>query len=344
MPHCTEYSILRASLQAAQQSAVWPGSESLEQALPSAAASLIAELKRSCSPRNAQELASLMDPSFQHNCHRLEPRGRSLVVSLSQVLSVSELFCWELLQRTEDGAPGASGQQLGNLAITTYYAERRTMLLLILDSVRIASADAESKSRARGPARAFLEALEVAAALATTSHSRSEEDRGRSRGSVLKTLVSVLDGVAGRCTSLSLSTAPGSLGSNLVGQADHSQRELAIQEHCQEELGIICLCVFYRCQILAEMPHSSGIGDLISLLRKWTVHGSSDSSRIIFLSVLTAFAHSVSSDQSAIDVNVTHQLDASKYLDQWVRDAANPHSARMASSTGTGTIAASPYG
>ena len=47
--------------------------------------------------RSAVEFALVLDPTFEHCGHTLEPLGRELVALLSEELQVSELACWELL-------------------------------------------------------------------------------------------------------------------------------------------------------------------------------------------------------------------------------------------------------
>ena len=89
------------------------------------------------------ERAQLEDPNFEHDGHRIEPLGRQVVIQLSEELGVSGLLCWELLQRTAAAAPGASVLQLRSLAAKAYRAERQSLLLLLLDALKLASAAAD---------------------------------------------------------------------------------------------------------------------------------------------------------------------------------------------------------
>ena len=82
------------------------GDDALDATLLMAAPALLANLIPH--PRNAEERACLQDPTFEHKGHRLEPLGRALVLQLSELLDVSEIYCWELLQRTAADAPGAT--------------------------------------------------------------------------------------------------------------------------------------------------------------------------------------------------------------------------------------------
>lgn len=325
---------LRRSLRAAKAERL----RSLEMALPAAAPTLLADLVPS--PQSAAERAKLQDPAFEHNGTRLEPLGRALVAHLSDTLGLSELFCWELLQRTTASTPGATAAQLQSLASTAYYAERRTRLLLLLDALKLAAAGAERAGATHAVACDFLRALDAAARSSDIQASSSSGGRRDGDCSLLEVLVRLVDarenrgrGRAGAGVAAeSAATTTGSLWtSSLAGTTGSSSTGSDA-----DELRLVCVCIFYRCCLDEVPPPSSAIAKLISSLRQSTSSlGSISRNHVLLLAVLAALAPSSNTAARHRATREHVAVAARPLVDEWVRDATHASETIVTGAAGT---------
>ena len=318
------WTTLRSALDSVQFSAL----PDLEQSLIAAAPTLLASLQPR--PPSVAELAKLHDPMFEHNGHRLEPLGRQTVLQLSKELNISEISAWDLVQRTASAAPGASVLELRFLAVSKYYAERSQLLLLVLDTLTLASAGPYVGSPARSAATTFLDALnagpgptllEQLVSLFNSLLQQAPNDGTRRRSGPaipavpLSVGVNQVDASGGLGPGTGprhffLPNAPSSAAAAPVpvedgcssgagvewrwGEAAVAAAVAAEEAAKAEQLQLICLCIFYGCLYEGGCtPPATLATALLSSLKLAARQSISISNDLVLLSILTLLAPSL---------------------------------------------------
>ena len=319
------WTTLRSALDSVQYSAL----PDLEQSLIAAAPTLLASLQPR--PPSVAELAKLHDPMFEHNGHRLEPLGRQTVLQLSKELNISEISAWDLVQRTASAAPGASVLELRFLAVSKYYAERSQLLLLVLDTLTLASAGPYVGSPARSAATTFLDALnagpgptlleQLVSLFNTLLQQAPNDGTSRRPGPAIPAVplsvgVNMVDASGGFGTGTDgiprhfvLPNAPSSAaaapvpvvedgcssGAGVEWRWGEEAVAAAAQEAAKaEQLQLICLCIFYGCLYEGGCTPPAALANaLLSSLKQAARQSISISNDLLLLSILTLLAPSL---------------------------------------------------
>ena len=310
---------------------------SLEHTLCAAATAVVADIVPR--PRSADELAKLQDPAFEYDGHRLEPLGRQGVIQLSEQLGISELLCWQLLQRTSEAVPQASIHELRDLAATAYHNERRKLLLLLIETLKLVSAAADVSSAGRPAARAFLDALEGAASATQAGSLIScllqamETPLKNGGGAGAQAAVpgfGAFGAAAAPAASALVACGGGAAAAAASGPGGGGARR---QQAERAELRLLCQAVFYYCLYDGKPPPAAGIAALLTALRTAaTAKGSTEVTDVMLLSALTALApapppsvasHALTAGREALSAEYLEKATAP--LSAWITaTAGNP--------------------
>ena len=251
------------------------------------------------SAQDAPESAS----DQEHWGHRLQPQGRILVQSLSKLLCRSELTCWDLLQRIDADAPGATDMELETLAVAAHLDDRSGHLRVILDVLKRARSSPSLKALEVAAAKAAeKQAAEVkkAAAAAAAANAKVEEGSSAGRDSLNKCLFDELHFLLRACRDYELTATEEKCGNAAV-----------VENRRRDEVNLICLCIFYRCLCYdsavsvafffdrssrATLTKSNDIlkkgeskrGAAADLWQLAALHGPPECNHVLFLSMLVA--------------------------------------------------------
>jgi nucleotide-binding universal stress UspA family protein len=250
------------------------------------------------SAQDAPESAS----DQEHWGHRLQPQGRILVQSLSKLLCRSELTCWDLLQRIDADAPGATDMELETLAVAAHLDDRSGHLRVILDVLKRARSSPSLKALEVAAAKAAeKQAAEVKkAAAAAAANAKVEEGSSAGRDSLTKCLFDELHFLLRACRDYELTATEEKCGNAAV-----------VENRRRDEVNLICLCIFYRClcddsavsvafffdrSSRATLTKSNDIlkkgeskrGAAADLWQLAALHGPPECNHVLFLSMLVA--------------------------------------------------------
>ena len=264
------------------------------------------------SAQDAPESAS----DQEHWGHRLQPQGRILVQSLSKLLCRSELTCWDLLQRIDADAPGATDMELETLAVAAHLDDRSGHLRVILDVLKRARSSPSLKALEVAAAKAAeKQAAEVKkAAAAAAANAKVEEGSSAGRDSLNKCLFDELHFLLRACRDYELTATEEKCGNAAV-----------VENRRRDEVNLICLCIFYRClcddsavsvafffdrSSRATLTKSNDIlkkgeskrGAAADLWQLAALHGPPECNHVLFLSMLVAL---IRENETAASKNVS---------------------------------------